>query len=135
MPDPGETNRRLIRDYLNALATGAIGDDLARFFTSDAAQIEYPNRLNPSGGRSDLPTILARAEHGRTLLTAQTYEITSETAEGDRLAVEAVWTGTLAVPLGALPAGATLRAQFSMHFELRDGRIAVQRNYDCFDPW
>ncbi len=135
MPVTDDANRRLIRDYLNALAVGAIGADLARFFTPDAVQIEYPNRLNPSGGRSDLPTILTRAEHGRKLLTTQTYAIESETAEGERLAVEAVWTGTLAVPLGALPAGATLRARFSMHFELRDGRIAVQRNDDYFDAW
>jgi ketosteroid isomerase-like protein len=135
MPTQEDQNRELIRAYLKALGEGAAGEELARFFTPDAIQIEYPNKLNPNGGRSDLQTVLVRSEQGKKLLSHQTYEIQSETAEGSRVAVEAVWTGTLAVPLGTLAAGASMRAQFSMHFEMRDGRIAVQRNYDCFDPW
>jgi ketosteroid isomerase-like protein len=130
-----QKNRELIRDYLKALGEGTAGEELARFFTPDAVQIEYPNKLNANGGRSDLQTILVRSEQGKKLLSQQSYEIQSETAEGSRVAIEAVWTGTLAVPLGTLSAGSSMRAQFSMHFEMRDGRIAVQRNYDCFDPW
>ncbi len=68
-------NCQLVRSYLSAIASGAIGDDLARFFTPDAVQIEYPNRLNPNGGQSDLPTILLRAEQGQKLLTQQVYDI------------------------------------------------------------
>jgi hypothetical protein len=41
----------------------------------------------------------------------------------------------LAVPLGELAAGASMRAHFAMFFELEDGRIRRQRNYDCFEPW
>lgn len=130
-----ETNRQLVRAYLQAIASGAATGEMARFFTPDAVQVELPNRLNPNGQRSDLAALLARAEQGRKLLSGQTYEILSETAEGDRVAVEAVWTGTLAVPAGTLAAGATMRAHFSMHFDMRDGRIAAQRNYDCFEPW
>jgi ketosteroid isomerase-like protein len=135
MSNQEEKNRQLIRSYLGALGSGAVGDELARFFTSDAVQIEFPNRLNANGGRSDLVTILLRAEQGQKLLTQQTYEIQSETAEGNQVAVEAIWTGTLAVPVGGLAPGSTMRAHFALHFEIRDGRIAVQRNYDCFDPW
>ncbi len=62
---PERDYRQLIRDYLAALAAGAVGPDLAQFFTPDAVQIEYPNRLNATGGRSDLTTILARAEQGQ----------------------------------------------------------------------
>ena len=127
--------RTLIRSYLSALASGAAGEELRPFFVPDAVQIELPNRLNPKGGTSDLTRLLARSEQGRHLFSAQSYEIRSETAEDERVAVEAVWTGTLAVPLGSLAAGATMRAFFSMHFEMRDGKIAVQRNYDCFEPW
>ncbi|CAG0954604.1 hypothetical protein ANRL3_00472 [Anaerolineae bacterium] len=135
MSSQEEKNRQLIRSYLSALGSGAVGDELALFFTPDAVQIEYPNRLNANGGRSDLATILLRAEQGQKLLTQQTYEIQSETAEGTRVAVEAIWTGTLAVPVGTLAPGSTMRAHFAIHFEMRDGQIAVQRNYDCFDPW
>jgi ketosteroid isomerase-like protein len=133
---PTETsNLATVRAYLDALASGAAGNALARFFTADALQIELPNKLNPQGGRSDLPTLLARAEQGRKLMQRQSYEIRSELAHGERVAIEARWSGVLAVPLGTLAAGATLSAHFAMFFELVDGRIAVQRNYDCFEPW
>lgn len=135
MPSREERNRRHVRSYLEKVASGTVGDELAKFFTSDAVQIEFPNRLNAAGGRSDLPTILLRAEQGRKVIARQSFEIQSETAEGSRVAVEAIWTGTLAMPVGDLPVGSTMRAHFSMHFEMRDGLIAVQRNYDCFEPW
>ena len=54
---------------------------------------------------------------------------------GSRVAVETIWTGTLAIPLGSIPTGGQLRAQFGVFFELRAGQITRQRNYDCFDPF
>ena len=124
-----------MRAYLAALAAGAVGDELARFFTADAVQVELPNKLNPNGGQSDLPTILERAARGQKLLQRQTYAIRSELADGSRVAVEALWSGMLALPVGALPAGAEMKAHFAMFFELAGGRISSQRNYDCFEPW
>ena len=128
-------NLARVREYLQALQAGTIGEALARFFTTDAQQVELPNRLNPLGGSSDLPTLLRRAEQGQRLLSEQRYDVRSEVAQADRVAIEATWTGTLAVPSGTLPAGATMTAHFAMFFELCDGRIRVQRNYDCFEPW
>lgn len=128
-------NLSTIRAYLAALESGALGDALARFFTADARQVELPNRLNPNGGESDLPTLLKRAEQGRNLLRRQTYEVRAEVAQGSRVAVEATWSAVLAVPLGSLPAGSAMKAHLAMFFELADGRIALQRNYDCFEPW
>ncbi len=128
-------SRQFVRSYLSAIASGAIGDDLARFFTPDAVQIEYPNRLNPNGGQSDLSTILLRAEQGQKLLTKQTYEVQSITVEESEVAVEAIWTGTVAVQVGTLQPGSTMRAHIAIHLVMRDGRIAIQRNYDCFEPW
>lgn len=130
-----DQNRQVVRSYLSALASGTAGDALSKFFTRDAVQIEFPNQLNPNGGRSNLATILLRAEQGQKLMARQTYEIQSEIAEGSKVAVEATWTGTLAVAVGTLSPGSTMRAHFAIHFEMRDGLIAVQRNYDCFDPW
>jgi len=135
-PTPIEAaNLALLRSYLAALEAGAVGDDLARFFTADAEQVELPNRLNPSGGRSDLATMLARAEQGRKLLTVQRYVIHRAVAQGSMVAVEAEWTGVLAVALGSLSPGAEMRAHFAMFFDIADGRIRAQRNYDCFEPW
>ena len=128
-------NLTLVRNYLNALEAGAVGEDLARFFAADAIQIELPNKLNPNGGKSDLPTLLLRAEQGQKLLRQQNYLIQSELIQGSRVAVEAIWTGVLAVPVGTLSAGESMKAHFAMFFEITDGLISSQRNYDCFEPW
>jgi len=124
-----------IRDYLQDLAAGATGERLAAYFTPDALQIEFPNRLNPNGGRSDLPTLLVRAEQGQKVLRRQSYDVTSILARGNQVAVEALWVGVLEIPLGSLEAGAEMRAHFAMFFELENGKIRRQRNYDCFQPW
>jgi hypothetical protein len=59
----------------------------------------------------------------------------TEIANGSKVAIEAIWTGIIAVPVGTLEPGSTIRAHFAIHFEIRDGLIAEQRNYDCFEPW
>jgi ketosteroid isomerase-like protein len=135
MTEQERSNQALIRDYLTALEHGQVGEALGRFFTEDAEQVEWPNRLNPHGGRSDRATLLARSEQGRHVLSSQRYEVESELARGEGVAVEASWVGTLATPLGSLAPGDAMRAHFAMFFECRDGRIARQRNYDCFEPW
>jgi len=72
------SNLGVVRSYLEDLAAGAVGERLAAYFTVDAVQVEFPNRLNPNGGRSDLTTLLERAEQGQRVLRQQTYQITSE---------------------------------------------------------
>lgn len=51
------------------------------------------------------------------------------------VALEVLWIGKLAVPLGNLQAGSEMRAHSAMFLEFRDGKIVDQRNYDCFEPW
>ena len=135
MSSPESPALAFIRSYLEALESGMLGDELARFFNPDAEQVELPNKLNPNGGRSDLQTLLKRAQQGQGLLQSQKYEVQSFVEQEGRVAVEAKWSAVLAVPLGPLPAGHSMRAHFAMFFEFRNGRISAQRNYDCFEPW
>jgi ketosteroid isomerase-like protein len=135
MTEGAHTNVQLVRDYLAALQLGEVGDALARFFTADATQIELPNRLNPTGQRSDLPTILSRSIQGQHVLSAQTFDVENVVAQGEHVAVEARWVGVLAIAIGSLGAGSEMRAHFAMFFECRGGRICKQTNYDCFEPW
>lgn len=128
-------NLLVIREYLKALGDGEAGESLGRFFTEDARQIELPNKLNPAGGESDLATLKKRSEEGKKLLKKQSYTIKSEIGEGDNVAVEAEWTGVLAVPLAGLAEGYEMKAHFAIFFQFKNGRIALQRNYDCFEPW
>jgi ketosteroid isomerase-like protein len=135
MTNVKDENISLVRSYLNALQNGEAGDALRGFFTDDVQQVEMPNQLNSRGQQSDLEHILQRSQQGIKILQRQQYEIVSEMAQDDRVAVEARWTGVLAITLGTLNAGTEMKASFAMFFHFRDGRIALQRNDDCFDPW
>jgi ketosteroid isomerase-like protein len=68
-------------------------------------------------------------------MRSQRYDLKTEIAQGDRVAVEVTWTGIIAMPVGSLVAGATMTASLAMFFVLADGRIRSQHNYDCFAPW
>ena len=128
-------NLALVRRYLAAVASGTTGDALAAFYVPDVVQEEFPNRLMANGARRDLPAILDAAVRGQGVMSAQTFELLNAVVHGDQVAAEVQWTGTLAIPFGALPAGGQMRARFAQFFQLRAGRIVAQRNYDCFDPW
>lgn len=120
--------------YLDAIARW---DEEATFalLAPDAVHTEWPNTLKPNGSRRDVEQMRAGFVRGKALLSAQSYTITRMVTEGDAVMVEAVWTGTLAAPLATLAAGNEMRAHCAMAFMLRDGRIAAQSNYDCFDPF
>ena len=125
---------RLAREYLESLGRS---DELGglRFFADDVVQIEFPNRLVPNGVTRDLAALREGAERGRKVMSAQRFEVVNAIASGEQVAVEAIWTGTLAVPLGSIPVGGQMRARFAIFLSYRDGKIVRQHNYDCFDPW
>jgi len=125
----------LAKRYLRALEAGAVGDELAAFFTADVVQEELPNRLVPAGARRDLTALLDGAVRGQKVMRRQQYQLVSAVESGDVVALEVEWIGTLAVPLGSLPAGGDMRARFAVFLEYRGDRIAKQRNYDCFEAW
>jgi ketosteroid isomerase-like protein len=125
---------QLAREYLESLGRA---DELGglRFFAEDVVQVEFPNRLVPTGATRDLAALRDAAVRGRKVMAAQRFEILNAIASGDQVAVEALWSGTLAVPLGSIPAGGQMRARFAIFLTYRDGKIVRQHNYDCFDPW
>lgn len=132
---PETDNLRVIEDYLRAIERAAPFEEVAAFFAPDVVQHEYPNQLVPQGATRGLDELREAAARGRKVVTSQRYEIRSAIAAGDRVAIEARWVGVLAVPFGSIPAGGELTAHFGVFFQLRDGRIVSQHNYDCFDPW
>jgi hypothetical protein len=58
-----------------ALEAGAVGNELAAFFTADVVQQEFPNRLVPGGARRDLTALLDGAARGKKVMRAQRYEL------------------------------------------------------------
>jgi len=127
------SNLELAREYLRGIERGAT-TELARFFSPDVIHEEFPNRLSPRGRRSTLSDMVKGAETGQKILAKQHYEIQREIEMGDRVALEVIWTGTMAVAVGDLKAGQEMLAHFAVFLDFKDGRIIAQRNYDCFDP-
>ncbi len=122
-------------DFVRAIEARQPGEAIARFFHSDALQVEHPNRIAPNGATRDVAAMIAGIERGRANLSAQRYGVVSALADGDKVALEMTWEGDLAVALGPLAAGATLRAAIAMFITVRDGRIARVVNYDCYPPF
>jgi ketosteroid isomerase-like protein len=100
----------------------------------DARFVERPCLVSPSGQERDRGAAWAGLARGRELLSAQRIEVRDHLVAGERIVTRAMWTGTLARAAGPLPAGAQLRADCSMFFTVRDGRIAGQENFDCYHP-
>ena len=139
MPEQNEAsehpNLRIVRAYLAALESGAPAEALADFFAPDLRQRELPNRLVPEGVERTLAQALAGRKRGLEVVRDERYAIENAVVEGDRVAVELVWTARLQVPLGDARPGDPLRASCGMFFTLAGGRIARQSNYDCFAPF
>jgi ketosteroid isomerase-like protein len=128
-------NLDVARRYIAGLSAGMGADELGQFYTADVVQEEFPNRLLPNGATRDLEAMRQGRLRGKALLSFEQFELLGAVASGDVVAMELVWRGTVGIDAGPFVAGQTLRARFAIFLEFRDGRIARQRNYDCFDPW
>jgi ketosteroid isomerase-like protein len=121
--------------FVKAVGSATSAGAIEAFYDPDIVQEEFPNRLLPQGVVRDLAALQEACERGRKLMSTQSYDVVNAIRTGDSVALEVIWTGTLAVALGDLKPGYQMRARFAQFFEFRNGRIWRQRNYDCFDPW
>ena len=128
-------NLQLIRRYFAAIEQDASEAELAGFFAPDVRQHEFPNRLVDKGAERDLAQLLAGSSKGRQVVQKQRYQVHGTFVDGERVALELTWTAELKVPLASTPAGGTLKANCGVFFRIRDGLIAEQHNYDCFDAF
>jgi len=110
-------------------------DGALSFYDPAVRQEELPNRFLPSGAVRDLAGLREAGERGRAVLRGQRYAVRSAIVQGNRVALETLWVGVLAVPVGSLPAGGEMRAHFAVFMEFEGDRIRAQRNYDCFEPF
>jgi ketosteroid isomerase-like protein len=136
MADPSakeHPNLATIRRYLAALERGDAFEALRDVFTEDVVQREFPNRLVPNGATRDFAALAEGNEKGKRVIREQKFAIENALVDGDRAALEIVWTGVLQIAVGTLEAGDTMRARFGVFFHFRGGRICEQHNYDCFD--
>lgn len=120
--------------YLKAVEAGDT-EAMVSFYAPGAEQKELPNRLNPKGVTRSIDGLKASSNAGKKSVSVQRYQVLYAQEHGDTVALEAQWTATLAVPVGALKPGDTMRASLAMFFTFKDGKIVSQRNYDCFEPF
>lgn len=123
------------KQYLSALEKGVDEETLAQFFAPGVVQEEFPNRLTVNGAKRNLTDLLHGNEQGKKVMAKQVYDIQNALMSGNTVILEVVWVGTLAIPIGSLPAGGQMKAYFAVFLEFQDGKIVAQRNYDCFEPW
>src|SRR5579871_2834039 len=95
------TNLERVARYLRSIESGDFAY-IAELFSPDAVMEQFPNRIYPKGIKSGVREMAEAFEKGRKLLSNQSYEIKSWVAEGDRLSIEVMWTGTLAVAFANL---------------------------------
>lgn len=123
------------KSFMKAVASAAPAQEIEAFYAPDVVQEEFPNRFLPNGAVRDLAALREAGEKGRKVMSAQTIEIMNAVGTGECVVLEAIWTGTIAVPMGNLKPGDQIKARFAQVFEFKDGLIWRQRNYDCFYPW
>ena len=125
----------LIERYLALIADPSADPDvIGELLDPEMRFVERPNLFSPRGSVRDPAQMLASLAVGRELVRDQRFDVLDHLVAGDAIVTRAIWTGTLAVPAQSVPAGARLRADSSMIFNFRGGRILRQENYDCFHP-
>jgi hypothetical protein len=131
-----ESATSIVEHYIHATASPTTtADALAGLVHSEVEVRIHPNITAPKGTRSGLGEMQAGLKAGQALMAWQKYEIHGhDTPAESRVITRTTWTGELAVPLGDWPAGSRLRAEIAMFFELRDGKIYRQENFDCYHP-
>jgi ketosteroid isomerase-like protein len=121
--------------FVAAVAAGGSRESIEAFYADDIIQEEFPNLLMPKGAVRDFINLRAAYDQSRYAIASQSYEVVNAIASGNTVALETIWTATLALGFGTLKPGDTMRARFAQFFDFRGGLIVRIRNYDCFDPW
>jgi steroid delta-isomerase-like uncharacterized protein len=118
-----EANKRLYRDFVETVINKRQPDAASRYMADDL--IEHNANIAQAGRRQFLASVLAGFSdyHG---------EIQEILAEGDRIVVRTLWTGTQDGPfLGLPPSGRKLRFTTADFFRIENGKLA--EHWDVVD--
>jgi len=131
----GKDIKAIAVDFITKLQHRESADDIIEFYHPNVKQVEFPNALNSSTVIRNLEQLKEASEKGKLILKKEEYEILHSYAFDNNVILEVMWTGTLAIPLGNIPAGGQMKAHFAQFYEFKDGKIIRQRNYDCFEAF
>lgn len=125
----------IIEAYYGEIEQGISPDSFSKYYTEDAIQTDFPNLMVPAGLTQAINELQYSSTKTKGILSSQKVEILRYFESGNTLIVEALWTGTLALPIGQIPIGGQMKANFARFYEFEHGKICRQRNYDCFEPF
>jgi hypothetical protein len=135
MPTQQETaNLAAARRYIELVERFAQPQEFEGVLHPAIQHEEYPNLLMKNGSKRDYPMMAAGPQQGRKILSSNHYEIKNAFAAGEWVTLEIVWTGTLAIPLMGMAAGAELKAHIATILQFQEGLIITQHQYDCYEP-
>lgn len=130
-----ENLNQLAAEFIKTLQSRNSAEEILRFYHADIEQVEYPNAVTKNTAVRNMEDLKQAAERGKKVMAKEEYEIIKSYTIGHTVIIEALWTGTLAIPIGAVPVGGQIKAHFAQFYEFMDGKIIRQRNYDCFEPF
>lgn len=126
---------QIAQEFIKTLQNRNSAEEILQFYHQDIEQIEFPNTLIKNKAVRNLEELKLGAERGKKVMQKEEYEIIRSYTFDNTVIIEALWTGTLAIPIGNIPAGGQMKANFAQFYEFKDGKIIRQRNYDCFEPF
>ena len=125
----------LVIELMQALESGAHGEELRRFFHDDVEQVEYPSLVDPRVGHRGLDGMIAASELGAGMLAFQRYDVSRWIEDENTVVCQAEWHAELAKDAGALHRGQRLHTYSVLIFTFRDEKIIRQEAYDCYEPF
>jgi ketosteroid isomerase-like protein len=125
----------IVIDFIRTVESRKTADELHRFFHPDMEQTEFPNAVTKTKTVRTMRDSKSTADKGSKILAKERYEIINTYTIGNKVIIEAEWTGTLAIPVGNIPAGGEMKAYFAQFYEFEGDKIFRIRNYDCFEPF
>lgn len=130
-----EELNKIAEQFIKTLQNRNTAEELIKFYHKDIEQIEFPNTLTKNKVIRNLEDLKLASERGKKVLQKEEYKIIKSYTFENTVIIEALWTGTLAVPIGSIPEGGQMKAYFAQFYEFKDNKIIKQRNYDCFEPF
>lgn len=128
-------NEKIVIEFLKVLENRHSSDELDKFYHPDCQQTEFPNAIVKNTIHRGLRDLKNGSDKGQQIMSKEEYEIKNLYSFDTTVILEAVWRGTLSIPIGTIEPGGQMTAYFAQFFEFKDGKIYRQRNYDCFEPF
>lgn len=111
-----ENLTQIAEAFIKTLQNRNSADYLLQFYHEDIEQIEFPNTVTKNMAIRNLEGLRLASERGKKVMQKEELEIIKSYTLGNTVIIEALWIGTLAVPIGNIPIGGQMRAYFAQFY-------------------